>query len=284
MTLRRLRLLTAGESHGPGLSGILDGLPAGLRVSTAGVDARAGAPPAWLRQRPADAHRAGPGDVDGRPALRAHARLSPRLLDREPRLGRLAGAHGRSSRPRRRAVRSRSRWHGPVTPTSPGPSSTTPTTSATSSSAPRPARPRRGSRPARSAASSWRPATCASGRSSTSSARCVPSAAWRSRPSHVPPDWVERDRRDAEPAALPGPEAEARDDRAGRRGHRGRRLHRRLLRRRRRGHARGHRLQRRVGHAPRHRHRRGAHGHPGRQGRRDRAGLRRRGPARQRGP
>ncbi|HZW01483.1 MAG TPA: chorismate synthase [Candidatus Deferrimicrobium sp.] len=38
MTLRRLRLLTAGESHGPGLSGILDGLPAGLRVSTAAVD------------------------------------------------------------------------------------------------------------------------------------------------------------------------------------------------------------------------------------------------------
>ena len=27
MTLRRLRLLTSGESHGPGLSGILDGLP-----------------------------------------------------------------------------------------------------------------------------------------------------------------------------------------------------------------------------------------------------------------
>jgi chorismate synthase len=38
MTLRRLRLLTAGESHGPGLSGILDGLPADLRVSTARVD------------------------------------------------------------------------------------------------------------------------------------------------------------------------------------------------------------------------------------------------------
>jgi len=38
MTLRRLRLLTAGESHGPGLSGILDGLPADLRVSTASVD------------------------------------------------------------------------------------------------------------------------------------------------------------------------------------------------------------------------------------------------------
>ena len=39
MTLRRLRLLTAGESHGPGLSGILEGVPAGLRVSTASVNA-----------------------------------------------------------------------------------------------------------------------------------------------------------------------------------------------------------------------------------------------------
>ena len=38
MALRRLRLLTSGESHGPGLSGILDGLPAGLRVSTAAVN------------------------------------------------------------------------------------------------------------------------------------------------------------------------------------------------------------------------------------------------------
>jgi chorismate synthase len=36
--MRRLRLLTAGESHGPGLVGVLEGLPAGLRVSTAGVD------------------------------------------------------------------------------------------------------------------------------------------------------------------------------------------------------------------------------------------------------
>ena len=38
MSLRRLRLLTAGESHGPGLSGVLEGLPAGMRVSTAKVD------------------------------------------------------------------------------------------------------------------------------------------------------------------------------------------------------------------------------------------------------
>ena len=32
--MRRLRLLTAGESHGPGLIGVLEGMPAGLSVST----------------------------------------------------------------------------------------------------------------------------------------------------------------------------------------------------------------------------------------------------------
>jgi chorismate synthase len=36
--VRRLRLLTAGESHGPAMSGILEGLPAGLRVSTGGIN------------------------------------------------------------------------------------------------------------------------------------------------------------------------------------------------------------------------------------------------------
>lgn len=36
--MRRLRLLTAGESHGPGLTGVLDGLPAGMRVVTREVD------------------------------------------------------------------------------------------------------------------------------------------------------------------------------------------------------------------------------------------------------
>jgi len=36
--VRRLRLLTAGESHGPAVSGVLEGLPYGLRVSTANVN------------------------------------------------------------------------------------------------------------------------------------------------------------------------------------------------------------------------------------------------------
>ena len=33
-----IRLLTAGESHGPGLTVILDGLPAGLEVSLDAVN------------------------------------------------------------------------------------------------------------------------------------------------------------------------------------------------------------------------------------------------------
>lgn len=36
--MKRLRLLTAGESHGQGLTGVLDGLPAGMRVVTREVD------------------------------------------------------------------------------------------------------------------------------------------------------------------------------------------------------------------------------------------------------
>jgi len=36
--MRRIRLLTAGESHGPGLVGIMEGMPAGMRVSTRLVD------------------------------------------------------------------------------------------------------------------------------------------------------------------------------------------------------------------------------------------------------
>ncbi len=42
--MRRLRLLTGGESHGPGLTAILEGLPAGLRIDRRAVDA-------WLGRR-----------------------------------------------------------------------------------------------------------------------------------------------------------------------------------------------------------------------------------------
>ena len=43
-----LRWLTAGESHGPALVATLEGLPAGVEVTTEDVAARAGPPPARL--------------------------------------------------------------------------------------------------------------------------------------------------------------------------------------------------------------------------------------------
>jgi chorismate synthase len=40
--MSRLRYLTAGESHGPGLTAVLDGCPAGLAVDVAAIDAELG--------------------------------------------------------------------------------------------------------------------------------------------------------------------------------------------------------------------------------------------------
>jgi hypothetical protein len=45
--MRRLRLLTSGESHGPGLSGILEGLPAGMAVRTSSASGKARIGPSW---------------------------------------------------------------------------------------------------------------------------------------------------------------------------------------------------------------------------------------------
>ena len=42
--MRKLRLLTGGESHGPGLTAILEGLPAGLEIDRAQIDG-------WLKRR-----------------------------------------------------------------------------------------------------------------------------------------------------------------------------------------------------------------------------------------
>ena len=36
--LKRLQFLTAGESHGKGLVGIIDGIPAGLEISEEYID------------------------------------------------------------------------------------------------------------------------------------------------------------------------------------------------------------------------------------------------------
>ena len=53
-----LRVVTAGESHGPGLTSIVEGLPAGLELDREAVNARHGAPPARPRPRRADEDRA----------------------------------------------------------------------------------------------------------------------------------------------------------------------------------------------------------------------------------
>ena len=45
-----LRWLTAGESHGPALVGVLEGLPAGVRVTTGDIR-----PTSWRAAAPATA-------------------------------------------------------------------------------------------------------------------------------------------------------------------------------------------------------------------------------------
>ena len=72
-----LRWLTAGESHGPALVATIDGLPAGIEVTTADLARRPGAPPAGLRPRRPDEVRAGRGRVPRRGAARPDAGVGP---------------------------------------------------------------------------------------------------------------------------------------------------------------------------------------------------------------
>ena len=96
-----LRWLTAGESHGPALVAILEGMPAGVRISTADIAARAVAPPRGLRARRADEVRAGRGGDHRRGAPRPHARQPGRDPDRQHRMAQMATGDVRGScRPR----------------------------------------------------------------------------------------------------------------------------------------------------------------------------------------
>ena len=98
-----LRLLTAGESHGKGLVGILEGLPAGVPVSPKEVARRARAAPDGPRaERPAEARGRPRRDPLGR-APRPDARRPDRGHDRERRVGvQVPRAHGRRGRDRSR--------------------------------------------------------------------------------------------------------------------------------------------------------------------------------------
>ena len=94
-----LRFLTAGESHGPALVVIVEGVPAGLAARCPPtIAARPGAPPARLRPRPPHGHRAGPRrDPVGR-APRPDARQPHRAPDPQQGLDQLA-AHDECRRP-----------------------------------------------------------------------------------------------------------------------------------------------------------------------------------------
>ncbi len=92
--VRRLRLLTGGESHGPGLTAILEGLPAGLELDRQQIDA-------CLQRRQHGFGRGGRQKIekdevrgDRGPARRPHPRRPPGALGVEQRLGELDGGHG----------------------------------------------------------------------------------------------------------------------------------------------------------------------------------------------
>ena len=129
-----LRMITAGESHGPGLTCIIEGMPPGCS-STATRSTRD------LARRQLGHGRGGrmkietrPCRGDGRRAPRPHARRADRAAGRQPRLRQLGGADEPVAGRRRRSPRSTCR--GPVTPTSSAPRSTASAMCATSSSAP----------------------------------------------------------------------------------------------------------------------------------------------------
>ncbi len=94
-----LRFLTAGESHGPALTAIVEGMPAGVPVTEEAINRQ-------LARRQVGFGRGGrmqiERDTRARPlrgAFRQNARFAHRAAHREPRLGELDGAHARSSSP-----------------------------------------------------------------------------------------------------------------------------------------------------------------------------------------
>ena len=88
-----LRWLTAGESHGPALVGVLEGLPAGVEVTSDDVGRRAGAPPARRGSRGADGLRAGRGRVPRRRTPRPDAGRAGRDPHRQHRVAEVGDRH-----------------------------------------------------------------------------------------------------------------------------------------------------------------------------------------------
>ena len=141
-----IRFTTAGESHGPGLTTVVEGLPAGLELTPEDLDAD-------LARRQLGHGRGGRMKIESDRATvtagaapRAHAGQPGGDPDREPRLPQLGGADEPLAGGRRRGGGAPAAAR--ATPTSPASRSTASTTCATCSSAPAPARRRRAWPPA----------------------------------------------------------------------------------------------------------------------------------------
>ena len=141
-----LRYLTAGESHGPALTVVVEGLPAGLPSPSTQIGDELARRRLGFGRGPR--MRFERDDVEFLGGVRhgAHARLAG--LDRDPQ-HRVAEVAGGDVARARASPRSRCTSPGPATPTSSACRSTASTTPATCSSGPAPARPRPGSPPAR---------------------------------------------------------------------------------------------------------------------------------------
>ena len=257
-----LRFLTAGESHGKGLTVIIEGMPAGLPLSedfiAVDLRRRQGGYGRGRRQK-IEQDRA---EIIVRRAPRPHARQPDRALDPEPRLGELDSRRCPSS-PIESEVEKVTRLR-PGHADLAGTSSTTSTTCAPSSSAPAPARPPRASPSAASAS--------ASSRSSASRSTATPSRSATSTLTIADEiDWDAVEESPVRCADAASAETHGRRDR--RRPER-----RRHARRRRRGpraqRADGPRQPRPLGPQDRWPSRAGADEHPQREGRRDRRRVR----------
>ena len=144
-----LRFLTAGESHGPALVVIVEGLPAGLAVTVEDIQAELARRRLGYGRGPAHAVRGRRADAPRRRAPRPHARLAGRDRDQQHRVERSDKWHEEMSPAPGQRPRSRSPSRGPATPTSPACRSTASPTPATCSSGRARGRPRRGSPPGR---------------------------------------------------------------------------------------------------------------------------------------
>ena len=103
-----LRWTTAGESHGRALVAVVEGMVAGVAVTSDDIAEQLAPTPSGLRPRRADEVRAGPGDHARRCAARQHAGRPDRRRDRQHRMAQVGDRDGpRPGRPPTRARTSR---------------------------------------------------------------------------------------------------------------------------------------------------------------------------------